>query len=103
MVVKRVGVLSLAKILGLFYGSIGLVAGIVFAVLALFGVAIGVAADESLAPLAGLLFGAGAVVILPLFYGALGFLVGLLGGWVFNLACRVTGGLELDVVSPPVA
>ena len=97
MVVKKVNVVSLGKILSLIYGAMGFVIGMVFAALALFGMAIGSAAGGSMEPIIGVLFGGGAVVILPLFYGGMGFLAGLIGGSLFNLAAGIAGGLELEV------
>ena len=99
MIVKKVNVVSLAKILSLLYAAMGLFAGMVFALFALFGMAIGSAAGGgSMEPLFGVLFGGGAVIVLPIFYGVMGFLAGLIGGAVFNLAAHLVGGLELEVV-----
>ena len=45
----------------------------------------------------GFLFGAGAIILLPLFYGAIGFIAGLIGAFVYNIAAGVVGGIELDL------
>lgn len=99
MIIRRVGPLSLAKVAGALYGAIGLIAGAVFALLALVGVGIGAAAggDEAMGPLFGVLFGVGAIVVLPVFYGAIGFLGGLIGAVLYNLLARTVGGVEIDV------
>ena len=49
------------------------------------------------APGGGLLFGAGAIVFLPIFYGGLGFVFSLIGAALFNLVAGWVGGVELDV------
>jgi len=44
-----------------------------------------------------ILFGAGAVLVLPVAYAVLGYLGGFIGAWVFNKAAGAMGGLELEV------
>ena len=63
--VKRIGVLSLAKILGLLYAVLGLIFGALFAVLSLFGFGAG----ET-----GLFFGTASIIIFPILYGIMGFI-----------------------------
>jgi len=45
----------------------------------------------------GVLFGVGAIVALPIFYGLLGFIFALIGAAVYNLVASWVGGVELDV------
>ncbi len=45
----------------------------------------------------GLLFGVGAVVVMPIVYGLLGFVSALVGAALYNLVARVTGGIELEL------
>ncbi len=95
MVLKKVGVLSVAKILAVVYAAIGVVAGFFFAVFSLIGAAAGAAAREA-APFIGALFGVGAIIILPVFYGVLGFIIGLIVAAIYNVAARSFGGIEMD-------
>lgn len=99
MTVKSIGVLSLAKVMGTIYAGLGLVIGLVFSFFALLGAAFGSALQEStgLEALFGALFGVGAVIVLPMFYGLMGFLGGLLTGALYNLAARAVGGIELEM------
>ena len=90
MVIRRVGALSCAKVTGLLYVILGLVVGACLSVVSLLGFAGG-----SYSPLQGM-FGAGAIVMLPIFYGALGFFGTLIMAWLFNFAAGVTGGIEVD-------
>jgi hypothetical protein len=65
---------------------------------ALFGVALGAGAgDEPGTAVLGLLFGVGAVVVMPIVYGLLGFVSALVGAALYNLVARVTGGIELEL------
>jgi hypothetical protein len=94
MVVKRIGPLSLAKISGMLYGLMGLIFG---AIISLFSLVGGALAPGKDAGFAGMLFGAAAVVILPIFYGLLGFVMSLIGAFLYNLVAGWVGGVELDV------
>jgi hypothetical protein len=96
MVINRVGPLSAAKIAGALYAILGLIFGAIISVIALGG---GMAAnsDEPGAAAMGAIFGAGAVILLPLFYGALGFLMTLLMAALFNMTARMVGGVQIDV------
>lgn len=99
MTVKRIGVLSLGKVMGAVYGGMGLLFGLIFSLVSLLGAAFGSAFQDStgLESLFGLLFGVGAVVLLPIFYGLMGFLAGLLTAAIYNLVARLVGGLELEL------
>lgn len=97
MVVRRIGVLSLAKIMGAIYAGFGLIAGAIFALFSIFGAAIGAAAAGSSEPLVGVLFGVGAVIFMPLFYGLMGFVGGIFSAALYNLVAGSLGGLELEL------
>jgi hypothetical protein len=95
MVIRRIGVLSVAKVAGLLYGVMGLLFGACIALFSLAGSA--VAADEEVPAFVGALFGVGAIVFLPILYGILGFLfVGLLAA-LYNVVAGMTGGVVVDV------
>ena len=98
MVIRRVGVGSVAKIGGLLYAVAGFLLGACFALAAMVGAGIGAASsDEStpfwLAPL----FGVGAIVFLPILYGLLGAVFTALGAVIYNVLAGMVGGLQLEV------
>lgn len=101
MIIKRIGALSLGKLMGLMYGGIGLLIGAIFGLFSLVGGMAGLAAQEGSegAMGAGLMAGMGvaAVVIFPLMYGLMGFIGGLISAVFYNLAARFVGGVELDL------
>lgn len=80
----------------------GLIAGAFFSLLS----SIGILAGQGRGPEA-MLFGAAAIVVLPLVYGFVGFIGGALAAVIYNLAAMVVGGIELsvavDVSDQPVA
>lgn len=98
MIIKQIGVFSSGKIIGLIYALIGLLIGGLFSLFALISSAIGLAASggETEAWI-GALFGVGAVIIFPIFYGVLGFVGGLLSALLYNLVAGLVGGLEIEV------
>jgi hypothetical protein len=97
MVITRIGVLSVAKIAGVLYAGVGLIIGALFSLIGLAGFAGGLASDSAGGALGSAIFGVGAIIILPIFYGAMGFVVTLISAWLFNIAAGFTGGVEIEV------
>ena len=100
MRLNRIGVGSAAKISGALYGAIGLIFGGIFAMFALLGAGFaGMAAEqgEAVPAFMGPLFGVGAIVLFPLFYGTMGVVTGAVGAALYNLFARMVGGLELEI------
>ncbi len=95
--VKRVGVISLGKILGCVYALIGLIVGAFVSVLSLAGA---FAASTGGDRVAAMLFGGAAVIVFPLMYGLLGFLGGLLMAALYNVCASAVGGLEIELDQP---
>ncbi|MBP1690272.1 MAG: hypothetical protein H6Q34_845, partial [Deltaproteobacteria bacterium] len=93
MVITRVAPVSCAKVAGLLYFLIGLVVGALISVAALVGVFSAIPAQRGAF---GAVFGVGAVVLLPICYGALGFVMTLIGAGLFNMATAIVGGIEVD-------
>jgi len=90
MVIKSVGAVSFAKIMGTLYVIVGLVFGGLLSLVAVAGM------GQSGSGFGGALFGIGAVIILPIFYGCLGFVATLIGAWLYNMAAGIVGGVELE-------
>ena len=104
MIIRKVGILSLAKLLGGLYAALGLIFGAIFSLLALAGAAIGsVNEGEPGAAVIGALMGAGAVIVLPIFYGLMGFVGGLIVAFIYNLLASILGGIELEIDMVPAA
>jgi hypothetical protein len=99
MVIRHVGVWSVAKIAAALYIVIGLIAGFLFASISLIsaGFAQAVESGEGMPAWLGPLFGVGAIVILPILYGVMGLVVGALSALVYNLAAGAVGGIEVEI------
>jgi hypothetical protein len=96
MELKEIGAVSSAKVLGVFYTAIRLIAGLIVAAIGLTGAALGNASD-GMNPLLGGLFSVGAIVVLPVLYGIFGVLGGLIFSWLYNVIARLVGGIQVTL------
>lgn len=87
--VKRIGVASLAAVSGLLHAATGLLVGLLVAAASF------TPAAQAIPFLHGPLLGVLAIVLLPLAYGAVGFVLGAVMAVVYNLAARLVGGIRL--------
>lgn len=94
MVLKRIGAASLAKIAGTLYLMLGFIIGGIISLVSILGLA-SKPNDDSAAY--GLLFGAGAVILFPVFYGFIGFVAALLMASLYNWLARWLGGVQLEL------
>lgn len=94
MILKRIGPLSLGKVMGAVYGAMGLIFGFLFAFISLLGPALAPGSEE---PVMGLIFGVGGIVVLPLFYGGLGLVAGVIGAFLYNVVAGAVGGVVVEL------
>ena len=85
-VLRRIGVLSVAKVTAVIFAIVGLVVAVPFGLVVM---ARGAAAELSLLWLVGL----------PILYAAGGFVGGALYAWLYNVVAGWIGGIELDLES----
>ena len=97
MIIRRIAPLSVAKIAGTVYGILGLIFGAMIALFSSVSSTFLAAQTRAMSPLLGLVMGIGAIVILPVFYGVLGFLSALVFAWIYNLIASKIGGIEIDI------
>lgn len=99
-VVRSVGVISVAKIMGCTYAALALIFVPFVLIAGLMG-ALGALANSGSHnnPIAA--FGAIGVIVIailiPIFYGAMGFIFGLIGALVYNLIAKWVGGFEIEL------
>lgn len=94
--IKRFDPMQLGKMFGVLYAIMGLI----FIPFILLGAFLGsLAPRHAGAPPAqfALVFAIGMAVAAPIFYGVMGFLTGLIGGFVYNLVAKWIGGIEVEV------
>jgi hypothetical protein len=94
--IKSVGVLSVGKIMGILYAALGLVS----APFVLLFSALGALSGESPAGF-GLVFAILFTVFVPIIYGVIGFVGGVISAFVYNLAAERFGGIELELQPVP--
>jgi len=110
MRLTHISPLSAAKVAFVLYGLIGLLIGVIFAAISLLTSAVGLGVSpEAGGPfgnhsaLFGAMFGVGAVIILPIFYGCLGAVGALLSTFLYNVVAGLVGGIELTIEPAPLA
>jgi hypothetical protein len=91
--IKRVAPLQLGKMLAILYGIMGLIALPIF--LSIASLSSQLPAEERGAFMA---MGAGAALFAPLIYAALGFVIGIIGSFIYNVVAKWVGGIEVEVV-----
>ena len=91
--IKRIQPISLAKVLGILYALMGLIVG---AFVSLFAFIIGSSLSPKGGALFGALFGIGSIMVLPVFYGVLGFVSGVAMAGLYNIVAQWVGGIEVE-------
>jgi hypothetical protein len=94
MVIRRVGPLSCAKIMGTLNAVIGLIFGAIISLIAIAG---GFAANQDGAGMIGAMIGTGSIIILPIVYGCMGFITTLIAAALYNVLAGAVGGVEVDL------
>src|SRR5271157_2814808 len=97
IVVRRIGVISMARMCGVIYSMIGLIVGTFFSIMAVTGEAFGSPIGGS-SKLIETMMGIGAIILFPIIFGVCGFLMGLLSAAIHNLAARIIGGIVIEGV-----
>lgn len=99
--IKKLDVWSVTRLSILMYALMGLLFGLFFSGISLAG---GLwASSIGQAPMPGwykLIYGAGAVVVMPLFYGVLGGLMAALFAWIYNVLAARVGGIRFELGEP---
>ena len=97
VVVRRVGVLSLAKVSAAISLIFGLIFGAIYFLAMLLGLAAFGARGNGAAGVGVMIGGLVALVLITLLYALFGFLSGAIAAIVYNAAAGMFGGLELEL------
>lgn len=101
MKLKRIGVLSVGKVAALLYACMGLIGGLFLSLFSTLGLFAAAQSDPDIPFFLGPFLGIGAVIFMPLFYGALGFIVGVIASAIYNGISAIVGGIELELETLP--
>ena len=97
MVIKRIDVLSVAKITGIIAAAFGLFFGVIFFLFSsLFSSLFGAILCNHGGGTA-MFGGIAGIFLLPILYGIFGFIGGLIQAFVYNLASGFVGGVRIEV------
>jgi len=91
MIVRRVNPLSFAKVSGIVYAILGLIIGAMFALFSHDG------GRGSGGAFFNAVFGVGALIVMPIGNGILGFVFSLILAVLYNLVARFVGGIEIQI------
>jgi Transmembrane domain of unknown function (DUF3566) len=97
--IKRIAPLQAGKMLSVLYACLGLIFLPVFMLAGLAG-AFAQHAQQSQASAAAsatMIMGCIVGILMPIIYGVMGFLLGVIGAAVYNLIARWIGGIEVEV------
>lgn len=89
---RKLGVLSVAKINAVLSAFMGFIIGIFYAVLGAVMDAAGAPLVQGISPI---LVSFGLVLVMPIIYGILGFISGLILAALYNLFASLFGGIEM--------
>ena len=98
--IKRMGVLSCAKIYSITLAAMGLIIGVIYGLIFMVvggAMMAGGGRDSGMAGGSSIVIGLVMMIAIPVFYGIIGFIGGIIGGLVYNVAAGVVGGLELEL------
>jgi len=95
---RSIGVLSCAKVFAVVQAAVGILVGLFFLLFGIVGAAIAPSRHK---------FGVVGVIVIavfmPIFYAVLGFVMGAIWAFLYNLTANAIGGLELEFETPSAA
>lgn len=94
--------MSVAKIYAALLATIGFIAGLLLAAALIFN-SLMYASEGDIQGMVMLGLSVAAIVVLPLLYGLLGFIVGMLVSWLFNLVAKRIGGIGMTFMDEGAA
>jgi hypothetical protein len=102
MVIRHVGVFSVAKIQAVLAFAIGLILGVIYGLFfMLFGAAISAMAprggDQAMGGVGSIVAGLAMMIGFPIFTGIMGFIGGAINALIYNIAAGIVGGIKLDL------
>ena len=98
--IKRMGVFSCAKIYSITLAAMGLIVGVIYGLIFMVvggAMMAGGGRDAGTAGASSLVIGLVMMIAIPVMYGIIGFIGGIVGALVYNVAAGIVGGLELEI------
>src|SRR5215831_10951351 len=95
---RSIDVVSCAKVNGVIHMAIGVLFGLFFMLIGMFGIA-AAPEQQKLGMIGVLIFAA----LAPFVYGAIGFVIGAIGAMLYNWIAAGVGGIRLELEAVPVS
>ncbi|HEX8148971.1 MAG TPA: hypothetical protein VF591_17435 [Pyrinomonadaceae bacterium] len=98
--IRRMGVFSCAKIYSITLAAMGLIIGVIYGLIFMVvggAMMAGGGRESGAAGASSLVIGLVMMIAIPVFYAIIGFIFGIVGALVYNVAAGVVGGLELEL------
>jgi|SRR6476660_1263198 len=99
--IKKLGILSVAKMQGVMGLVIGLIIGVIYGLIIIAYSLLGASILKGNSSLAvgggGVDVGIVAMIAIPIIYGIIGFIGGAIGALLYNLFAGMVGGVEIEV------
>ena len=92
--INKIYLLSMGKVIGALHALIGLLLGGIVTIASIIG------ASASMSITAGafsFMFGIVSVIMFPILYGIIGFIIGVIAALLYNIATHLFGGLNLEL------
>ncbi len=95
MVLRRIGPLSAGKVTAVLYALLGLFIGACMTLLSVLGGSPSGEADAMGSYSA--MFGIAAILIIPIMLSIVSFISGIISAFIFNIATKLGGGIDVDL------
>jgi hypothetical protein len=96
--IKKVGVLSFAKIEAALGAIIGFILGLIWAIIGTAFMGFANMAGATMPSGFSIMFGLAAIIVVPILYAIIGFIAGLIVAFLYNLVAGWIGGIEVELV-----
>lgn len=93
MIITKIKPMSLAKIQTVLMGIFGLFMAVVYGILMLMVTSLNPEVSSQIQ-----ILGPWEIVLMPFMYAAIGFVIGLVGAFVYNLIAKWVGGIEIELM-----
>lgn len=97
MEIKRFDPISCGKVTGLLYAMLILVFAVLFIPVALIMAVVAPQQADAPPPAVLVIMALGMAIIGPIAYGLMGFIVGVITAWLYNLTARMVGGVRFEI------
>ena len=95
--IKSVGIMSFGRVMGLSGAFLGAIFGVLYGGIVILASLLGFASEEMGLGALGVVGGIALLMGIPIFYGIMSFVFGLLYGLILNLVLGMAGGLEIEL------